>query len=73
MGFWDAVGKGAKMVGQGAVAVGKGMAEQAREASNLADEWAYKDKAFIYNKFKNANSVEKMAAAKVAKQNGWKS
>ncbi|HCR3328081.1 TPA: hypothetical protein ON529_002830 [Citrobacter freundii] len=54
------------------MAVGNSLIEQTREASELADSWEGKDKAFIYNKYKNGNVVEKMAANKVAKQNGWK-
>ena len=72
MGFWDAVGKCAKVAGKGAMAVGSSLLEQTREASELADSWEGKDKAFIHNKFKNGNVVEKMAATKVAKKNGWK-
>ena len=72
MGFWDAVGKCAKVAGKGAMAVGSGLLEQTREATELADSWEGKDKAFIHNKYINGNVVEKMAAAKVAKQNGWK-
>ncbi|CNC12172.1 Uncharacterised protein [Yersinia frederiksenii] len=72
MGFWDAVGKCAKVAGKGAMAVGSSLLEQTREASELADSWEGKDKEFIHNKYKNGNVVEKMAATKVAKQNGWK-
>ena len=66
MGFLSSLGKG---VG----GVAKGVVDKVQEAKTLADEWSHKDKAFIHNKYKNGTAVERMAAGKVAKDNGWKS
>lgn len=65
MGFWDT----AKDITKG---LGKGFSEQANKAKDLADEWQHKDRAFIVNKYKNGNAIEKVAANKVAKDKGWK-
>lgn len=68
MGFWDI----AKTVGKGAGALGKGVLNSCQQAKDLSEQWAHKDRAFILDKYRNGNAIEKMAAGKVAKDNGWK-
>jgi len=68
MGFLDII----KSVGKGVVSLGKHAGDTVTQANDLVQEWACKDKDFIMDKYRNGNVAEKLAANKVAIENGWK-
>lgn len=76
MGFFENLGKAAKVAGETAVKVAsnaKGMLdEHAEEVSRYKEKYQYSSPDELRNRYRRSNTMaEKMAIAAIAKENGW--